>query len=109
MASSFKNAHTNVGTSDTDLYVANGVSQLSAVVHGMYVANTDTSANVSVTVKVYDDSSGSSRVLMNGVPIPANSSLSLDKPVNLEPNDKLVVSANSTNCEAFASVLELYP
>ncbi len=109
MASSFKNAHTAVGTSDTDLYVANQVNQLSAVVHGLYLANTDATANVAVTVKVYDDSSAASRVIANAVPVPANSTMTLDKPLNLEPNDKIVVFASSTNCEAFASVLELFP
>ena len=94
----------NVGTSDTDLYIANGVAQLSAVVL-VLCSKYRYFPNVLTVKKVYDDPNGSPMVLMNGVSV-ANSSL-FDV-ANLEPNDKLV-NANSTNCEAFASVLELYP
>ena len=109
MASSFKNAHTTVTTSDTDLYVANGVNQLSAVVHGLFLSNTGDTANVAVTVKVFDFTNNNARTILSNTPIPANSTLTLDKPLNLEPNDKIIVSATNSDCEAFASVLELYP
>ena len=52
MASSFKNAHAAIATADTDqdLYTANATNQLSAVVHGLYFANTGASANVNVPI-----------------------------------------------------------
>ena len=52
MASSFKNAHAAIATADTDqdLYTANSPNQVSAVVHGLYFANTGASANVNVTL-----------------------------------------------------------
>ena len=109
MASSFKNAHAAIATADTDqdLYTANSPNQTAAVVHGLYFANTGASANVNISLKVYDDSATSTRIVFNEVPVPPNTSLSIDKPLNLEPNDKLIIRASNTSCEVFASILEL--
>ena len=109
MASSFKNAHAAIATADTDqdLYTANATNQLSAVVHGLYFANTGASANVNISLKVYDDSATSTRIVLNEVPVPPNTSLSMDKPLNLEPSDKIVIRGSNTDCEVFASILEL--
>ena len=64
MASSFKNAHTAVGTSATTVYTCGG-SLNSSVIHGMFFANTHGSANVNVTLELVDSSSGSSRKMSN--------------------------------------------
>ena len=109
MASSFKNAHAAIATANTDqdLYTANSPNQVSAVVHGLYFANTGASANVNVYLKIYDDSATATRVVLNEVPVPPNTSLSMDKPLNLEPSDKIVIRGSNTDCEVFASILEL--
>ena len=109
MASSFKNAHAAIATADTDqdLYTANSPNQTAAVVHGLYFANTGASANVNVSLKIYDDSASATRIVLNEVPVPPNTSLSIDKPLNLEPNDKIVIRGSNTDCEVFASILEL--
>ena len=109
MASSFKNAHAAIATADTDqdLYTANSPNQTAAVVHGLYFANTGASANVNVSLKIYDDSSSATRIVLNEVPVPPNTSLSMDKPLNLEPSDKIVIRGSNTDCEVFASILEL--
>jgi hypothetical protein len=39
--------------------------------------------------------------------VPPNTTLSVDKPINLEPNDSIQATASSANCDAVASVLEL--
>jgi hypothetical protein len=31
----------------------------------------------------------------------------MDKPLNLEPDDKIVIRGSNTDCEVFASILEL--
>ena len=109
MASSFKNAHAAIATADTDqdLYTANATNQTAAVVHGLYFANTGASANVNVSLKIYDDSASATRIVLNEVPVPPNTSLSMDKPLNLEPSDKIVIRGSNTDCEVFASILEL--
>ena len=109
MGSSFKNAHAAIATADTDqdLYTANSPNQTAAVVHGLYFANTGASANVNVSLKIYDDSASATRIVLNEVPVPPNTSLSMDKPLNLEPSDKIVIRGSNTDCEVFASILEL--
>jgi len=107
MASSFKNKTATIGTANTDqtLYTAPGST--SAVIHGLFMANTHASSNVGITLKLVDDSSSTTTVILNAVPIPPNTTLSMDKPVNLETGDSLTVQASTTNCEITASILEL--
>jgi hypothetical protein len=108
MASSFKNKTAIIATANTDqtLYTAIGVT--SAVIHGIFAANTHASSNVNVTLKLVDSSNSNAETkILNAVPIPPNTTLVVDKPVNLEVNDKLFVQASSANCEFTASVLEI--
>ena len=88
------------------MYTAPGST--SAVIHGLFMANTHASSNVGVTLKLVDSSnSNAATVILNAVPIPPNTTLSMDKPVNLETGDKLFVQATTTDCEITASILEL--
>ena len=108
MASSFKNKTATIGTANTDqtLYTAPGST--SAVIHGLFMANTHASSNVNVTLKLVDSSNSNSETkILNAVPIPPNTTLSMDKPVNLETLDSLKVQASTTDCEITASILEL--
>ena len=108
MASSFKNKTATIATANTDqtLYTATGVT--SAVVHGLFAANTHASSNVNVTLKLVDSSNSSAETkILNAVPIPPNTTLSMDKPINLETSDSLKVQASTTDCEVTASILEL--
>jgi len=107
MASSFKNKTAIITTADLDqtLYTATGI--VSAVVHGLFAANTHASSNVNVTLKLADTSTGINTTILNAVPIPPNTTLSIDKPINLETGDSLKVQASTTDCEITASILEL--
>ena len=108
MASSFKNKTATIGTANTDqtLYTATGVT--SAVIHGLFAANTHASSNVNVTLKLVDSSNSSAETkILNAVPIPPNTTFSMDKPINLETSDSLTVQASTTDCEITASILEL--
>jgi|TARA_B110000914_G_scaffold167249_1_gene147802 hypothetical protein len=108
MASSFKNASHTISTADTDetMYTANQANQVAAIIHGLYIANKHATSNVQITLKVYDNSATSDMVILSKVPIPPNTTLSLDKSINLEADDSLKVAATHTDCEIFASVLE---
>ena len=70
------------------------------------IANKHATSNVQITLKVYDNSATSDNIVLSKVPIPPNTTLSLDKPINLEADDALKVAATHTDCEIFASVLE---
>lgn len=108
MASSFKNASVTISAINTDTTFYTASSVLSAVVHGLYIANKHATANVQVTLKVIDSSeSNAERVILHKVPIPPNTTMSLDKPINLEVNDVLKLAATNTNTDGYASVLEL--
>ena len=108
MASSFKNKTATIGTANTDQTLYTAPSSTSAVIHGLFMANTHASSNVGVTLKLEDSSdSNATTVILNAVPIPPNTTLSMDKPVNLETGDKLFVQATTTDCEITASILEL--
>ena len=107
MASSFKNKTATIGTANTDQTLYEAPSSTSAVIHGLFMANTHASSNVGVTLKLVDSSnSNAATVILNAVPIPPNTTLSLDKSINLEADDSLKVAATHTDCEIFASVLE---
>ena len=108
MASSFKNKTATIGTANTDQTLYEAPSSTSAVIHGLFMANTHASSNVGVTLKLVDSSnSNAATVILNAVPIPPNTTLSMDKPVNLETGDSLKVQATTTDCEITASILEL--
>lgn len=108
MASSFKNAAHTITAANTDetMYTANQTNQIAAIIHGLYIANKHATSNLQITIKVYDNSASSNMTILSKVPIPPNTTLSLDRPINLEANDELRVASTHTDCEIFASVLE---
>ena len=116
MANAFKNAGVALSTTNaTTLYqVPAGVN--SAVVHSIYVANVDGSNSVNINVEVSTDGAGSANFFHVGktVPVPADSSLILDKPINLynantaSAGDLIRVTASVANdVECFVSVLDI--
>ena len=114
MASTFKNAgmtmvHTDV--SNADLYTAGGSGQ--AVVHALYLTNKSNANNGFVDVKVTTDGGSTFYHVAKKIQIPANNTLTLDKPINLESSDKLRVIAHplpdssTADLECYASILEI--
>ena len=104
MANTFKNQITEVSNSDIDVVTSGG----QVVVVGLQIGNT-TSSEIKATVKIHE--SGQRAVtLVNQVPIPANSMLSVlegDKVV-LENGDKLqVASDTASSATAVVSYLEI--
>ena len=115
MASTFKNAGLDVGVLDDstgDVYTATG-SGVTAVIHAVYISNLSATNIAKVNVKVTIDGGSTFRHVGKGLSVPANNTLVLDKPINLEPNDILrvyadVLSDSSTpTAEVFASILEV--
>jgi len=114
MASTFKNAGLTVPTTDTsagDLYTAGGSE--TAVIHAVYLSNASESSSAKVTVKVTVDGGSTFYHVGKNLEIPANNTLTLDKPINLENNDILRVVADpspdssSVQVEAVASILAI--
>ncbi len=105
MPSQFINANAALTTTEATVFTANAAGLRSAIVHGLYVSNTSDLTGTVVTLKVYDSSAGTSREILHKVPIAPNSTLVLEKPINLEPNDELRAFSSNIYCNAFASIL----
>ena len=114
MPSTFKNAGMTVGVLDNssaDLYTAGGGE--TAVIHALYISNKSETASATVNVKVTTDGGSTFYHIGKSLEVPPNNTLTLDKPVNLENNDIVRVTADpspdssSVDVEAYASILEL--
>ena len=115
MASSFKNAGLDVGVVDAsagDIYTASG-SGVTAVIHAVYISNLSATNDAKVNVKVTIDGGSTFRHVGRSLNVPANNTLVLDKPINLENNDKIRIYADpnpdssSVDVEAYDSILEI--
>ena len=115
MASSFKNAGLDVGVLDSsagDIYTASG-SNVTAVIHAVYISNLSATNDAKVNVKVTIDGGSTFRHVGRSLDVPANNTLVLDKPINLENNDKIRIYADpnpdssSVDVEAYLSILEI--
>tara|TARA_R110002051_G_scaffold194581_2_gene262830 strand:- start:1300 stop:1623 length:324 start_codon:yes stop_codon:yes gene_type:complete len=106
MANSFKNAAAAIGTSRTDVYTCPAAT--TAVIHAVFLSNVDGAASVNATIEVYDNSATTYFHVGKTIPVPADSTLILDKPLNLEASDKVTITASAaSDLEAFLSVLEI--
>jgi len=114
MASTFKNAGLDVGTSDNssnDLYTC--PSATAAVIHALYISNKSSTNVANVDVKVTIDGGTTFRHIGKSLQVPIENTLVLDKPINLEANDiiRIVAELNedstSPDVEVFASILEI--
>lgn len=108
MANTFKNAFAeNVATSAQTIFTTGGSAQ--AILIGLQLTNT-TSAEITGTVTLRDATASNDIILVNTIPIPANSLVSVfvgDKVV-LESSDILKVHSNTgTALNVFASYLEI--
>ena len=115
MASTFKNAGLDVGVLDDstgDIYTASG-SGVTAVIHAVYISNLSSTNAAKVNVKVTIDGGSTFRHVGRSLNVSANNTLIMDKPINLENNDKIRIYADpnpdssSVDVEAFASILEV--
>ena len=106
MANTFKNAGVAVGTSATTLYTAPAAT--TGIIHAIYISNVDGTNDANVSITVTDTSAGATFHIMKTVSVPADSTLVIEKPINLEPTDVLKATASvAGDIEAFVSVLEM--
>jgi hypothetical protein len=107
MANIFKNAATGSNTALTPVYTC--PANTSGVVHAIYLSNVDGTNDATVNVAV----SGSTyfndrRYLLKTVDVPADSTIVIEKPINLGAGDKLETQASANgDIEVFVSILEI--
>ena len=107
MANTFTSAATGSNTNITTLYTC--PAETTAVVHAVYLSNTDGTNDAQISLSV----SGSAnfqdrRYLMKTIDVPADSTVVLEKPINLGAGDKLETQASADDdVDVFASILEI--
>ena len=107
MAQTFKSAASGSTTSIQTLFTC--PVSTTAVVHAMYLSNVDGTNDATISVMVsgsanFDDR----RFLLKTVEVPADSTVVIEKPINLGAGDKLEAQASQTSSiDVFASILEI--
>ena len=114
MANAFTNAGVAITTATTIYQVPIGTD--SSVVHSIYIANIDGTNSATVNIEVSTDGAGAANFfhVAKTVQVPADSSLILDKPINLRNaslgtgGDKMRATASAAgDLECFISILEI--
>ena len=107
MANTFVNAGVAVGNTRTTVYGPVAVST-QAVVNAVYLSNIDGSSSVDSTLEQTIAGGATYRHIMKTVPVPADSTLVVDKAINLEAGDILAATASATgDLECVVGVLEI--
>jgi uncharacterized Fe-S cluster-containing protein len=103
----WKNATTKIEDTVRDfstLYTA----ETATIVHAVYISNNSIGSNASLIFQVLDDSAEVTITLLDKVPLRANMTLVLEKPINLEIGDSIRIKSD-TGCPitVFASIMEI--
>mgnify|MGYP003989774993 CR=1 FL=1 len=107
MANTFKSAATGSRTDLLTMYTV--PANTTGVVHAIYISNIDGTNDVTFNLSV----SGSAnfqerRYLLKTVDVPADSTVVIEKPINLGAGDKLETQASANgDIDVFASILEM--
>ena len=107
MANTFKNAATGSNTTINPMYTCPGGT--TSVVHAIYLSNVDGTSSATINLSISGSANFTTRrYILKTVEIPADSTVIIEKPINLGAGDKLETQASADgDIEAFASILEL--
>lgn len=106
MANAFKNAGTSIGDTNTVLYTC--PTGKSAVIHALYISNIDGAVQGNVDIKITVDGGTTYRHVGKNIPVPPDSTLTLEKPINLESDDKIAFVCDQADVlEVVASIMEV--
>ena len=107
MANTFTSAATGSRTDLLTLYTCPVAT--TAVVHAIYLSNVDGTDDATVNVSISGSANFSDRrYILKTVDIPADSTVVVEKPINLSAGDKLETQASANDdVDVFASILEM--
>ena len=107
MANTFKSAATGSTTDLATFYTCPAAT--SAVVHAIYLSNVDGTNDASVSISVSGSANFDHRsYILKTVDVPADSTVVIEKPINLGAGDKLETQASANgDIDVFASILEI--
>tara|TARA_X000001036_G_scaffold404048_1_gene411068 strand:- start:118 stop:444 length:327 start_codon:yes stop_codon:yes gene_type:complete len=107
MANTFKSAVTGSSTSVGAFYTCPAAT--TAVVHAVYLSNVDGANDETINLSVSGSANFNDRkYILKTVDVPADSTVVIEKPINLGAGDKLEAQASQTSSiDVFASILEM--
>ena len=107
MANTFKSAASGSKTTIQTLYTC--PSATSGVVHAIYLSNVDGTNDATISVAVSGSANFTTRrFILKPVDVPADSTVVIEKPINLGAGDKLETQASANgDIDVFASILEI--
>ena len=107
MANTFKSAASGSTTTIQTLYTCPAAT--SGVVHAIYLSNVDGTNDATVSVSISGSANFSDRrYILKTVDVPADSTVVVEKPINLGAGDKLETQASANDdIDVFASILEI--
>ena len=111
MANTFKSAASGSTTTIQTLYTCPAAT--SGVVHAIYLSNVDGTNDATVNVAISGSANLSAtqekrRYILKTVDVPADSTVVIEKPINLGAGDKLETQASANgDIDVFASILEM--
>ena len=111
MANTFKSAATGSRTDLLTMYTC--PVSTTAVVHAIFLSNVDGTNDATVNVAISGSANLSAaqekrRYILKTVDVPADSTIVIEKPINLGAGDKLETQASANgDIDVFASILEM--
>ena len=107
MAQTLKSAATCSTTTLQPIYTC--PASTTAVVHAMYVSNIDGTNDANISISISGSANfDTRRFLLRTVEVPADSTVVIEKPINLGAGDKLETQASvNDDLDVFASILEI--
>ena len=107
MANTFKSAATGSRTQLLTMYTCPAAT--TAVVHAIYLSNVDGANDATISISVSGSANFTDRrYILKTVDVPADSTVVVEKPINLGAGDKLETQASANDdIDVFASILEM--
>ena len=107
MANTFKNAATGSTTTLQPAYTCPAAT--TGVVHAIYLSNIDGTNDATIDISVSGSANfNTRRYLLKTVEVPADSTVVIEKPINLGAGDKLETKASANDdIDVFVSILEM--
>ena len=107
MANTFKSAATGSSSTLGAFYTC--PASTTAVVHAVYLSNVDGVNDETISLSVSGSANFNDRkFILKTVDVPADSTVVIEKPINLGAGDKLEAQASQTSSiDVFASILEM--
>ena len=107
MANTFTSAATGSRTDLLTMYTCPAAT--TSIIHAIYLSNVDGTNDATVNVAVSGSATFQTRrYLLKTVDVPADSTVVIEKPINLGAGDKLETQASvAGDIDVFASILEI--